>query len=132
LRSGVNRDGQHLYPTFPYDHFSNVTGEDDHALYAYLMSRKPVHARFQSLKVVTADTRLTANEGYTSGSHSVQDSGTAIQNAAAQVRELLLAEAERRLDLRPEALRTEHGAVEPELSELPPGAQQSDDCSHKN
>src|SRR5882757_2548403 len=43
---------------------------------------------FESLKVVTADTRLTANEGYTSGSHSVHDSGTAIQNAAAQVRGL--------------------------------------------
>src|SRR3981189_774101 len=44
---------------------------------------------FESLKVVTADTRFTANEGYTSGSTSIQDSGTAIQNAAAQVRELL-------------------------------------------
>src|SRR6266516_3287462 len=54
---------------------------------------------FESLKVITADTHLTANEEYTSGSHSVQDSGTAIQNAAAQARELLLAEAARRLDL---------------------------------
>src|SRR5258708_23507587 len=53
---------------------------------------------FKSLKVVTADTRLTANEGYTSGSQSMQDSGTAIQNAAAQVRQLLVAEAARRLD----------------------------------
>src|SRR5216683_3171701 len=66
---------------------------------------------FESLKVVTADTRLTANEGYTSGSHSMQDSGTAIQNAAAQVRELLVAEAARRLDLPAENLRTENGAV---------------------
>jgi nicotinate dehydrogenase subunit B len=66
---------------------------------------------FESLKVVTADTRLTANEGYTSGSHSMQDSGTAIQNAAAQVRELLLAEAARRLDLPVENFRTENGAV---------------------
>jgi nicotinate dehydrogenase subunit B len=66
---------------------------------------------FASVKVVTADTRLTANEGYTSGSHSMQDSGTAIQNAAAQVRELLVAEAARRLDLPPENLRTENGAV---------------------
>ena len=65
----------------------------------------------QSLKVVTADTSLTANEGYTSGSHSMQDSGTAIQNAAAQVRELLIAEAARRLDLPAENLRTENGAV---------------------
>jgi nicotinate dehydrogenase subunit B len=66
---------------------------------------------FASLKVVTADTGLTANEGYTSGSHSMQDSGTAIQNAAAQAREILIAEAARRLDLPPENLRTEKGAV---------------------
>src|SRR4030081_3745196 len=44
MRSGVARDGQHLYPTFPYDHFTNVTDEDDQALYAYLMTRQPVHA----------------------------------------------------------------------------------------
>ena len=66
---------------------------------------------FASLKVVTADTRLTANEGYTSGSNSMKDSGTAIQNAAAQMRELLVAEAARRLDLPAENFRTENGAV---------------------
>src|ERR1035437_5360746 len=44
MGSGVNRDGQHLYPTFPYDHFTNVTDEDDRALYAYLMTRQPVDA----------------------------------------------------------------------------------------
>jgi mono/diheme cytochrome c family protein len=44
MRDGVNRDGQQLYPTFPYDHFTNVTDEDDRALYAYLMTREPVHA----------------------------------------------------------------------------------------
>jgi len=66
---------------------------------------------FASLKVVTADTKLTANEGYTSGSHSMQDSGTAIQNAAAQTRALLVAEAAKRLDLPAEGLKTENGAV---------------------
>jgi CO/xanthine dehydrogenase Mo-binding subunit len=66
---------------------------------------------FASLKVVTADTRLTANEGYTAGSHSMQDSGTAIQHAAAQTRGLLVAEAAKRLDLPAEDLRTENGAV---------------------
>jgi mono/diheme cytochrome c family protein len=44
MRSGVDRDGQHLYPTFPYDHFTNVSDEDDAALYAYLMTRPAVHA----------------------------------------------------------------------------------------
>ncbi|MEH2538377.1 MULTISPECIES: cytochrome c [unclassified Bradyrhizobium] len=44
MRSGVNREGQHLYPTFPYDHFTNVSDEDDRALYAFLMTRQPVRA----------------------------------------------------------------------------------------
>jgi nicotinate dehydrogenase subunit B len=66
---------------------------------------------FASLEVITADTSLTADEGYTSGSQSTQYSGTAIQNAAAQVRELLLSEAARRLNLPVENLRTQNGAV---------------------
>ncbi|HUN95358.1 MAG TPA: cytochrome c [Bradyrhizobium sp.] len=45
MRSGVGRDGQHLYPTFPYDHFTNVSDGDDRALYAFLMTRQPVRAR---------------------------------------------------------------------------------------
>jgi mono/diheme cytochrome c family protein len=44
MQSGVDRDGRHLYPTFPYDHFTHVSDEDDRALYAYLMTRRPVHA----------------------------------------------------------------------------------------
>src|SRR3984885_2687363 len=44
MRSGVHRDGQQLYPTFPYDHFTNVPDEHDQALYAYLMTREAVHA----------------------------------------------------------------------------------------
>jgi CO/xanthine dehydrogenase Mo-binding subunit len=66
---------------------------------------------FEALKVVTADTSLTANEGYTSGSQSMQNSGTAILNAAAQVRAILVTEAAQRLDLPDENLRTENGAV---------------------
>jgi mono/diheme cytochrome c family protein len=42
-RFGVDREGRHLYPTFPYDHFTNVSDEDDAALYAYLMTREAVH-----------------------------------------------------------------------------------------
>ncbi len=41
------------------------------------------------IELVTADTARTPNEGFTAGSHSMQDSGTAIMNAAAQVRALL-------------------------------------------
>jgi len=51
----------------------------------------------KAIKLVTADTALTPNEGYTAGSNSMKDSGTAILNAAAQAREILLAEATKRL-----------------------------------
>jgi mono/diheme cytochrome c family protein len=44
MRLGMDREGRHLYPTFPYDHFTNVSDQDDAALYAYLMTREPVHA----------------------------------------------------------------------------------------
>lgn len=48
-----------------------------------------------SIRFLTADTALTPNEGYTAGSHSIFDSGTALFNAAAQVRQLLLESAAR-------------------------------------
>lgn len=63
------------------------------------------------LSLVTADTDRTPNEGYTAGSHSVQDSGRALRNAAAQVREILITEAARRLSLARDQLHTESGAV---------------------
>jgi len=44
MREGVDREGNHLYPAFPYDHFTRVTDEDNSALYAFLMTRQPVSA----------------------------------------------------------------------------------------
>ncbi|WP_411034057.1 molybdopterin cofactor-binding domain-containing protein [Shinella sp. BYT-45] len=60
---------------------------------------------------VTADTGRTPDEGFTAGSQSMQNSGTAIRNAAAQVRALLVAQAARRWSLAPAELRTEGRAV---------------------
>jgi mono/diheme cytochrome c family protein len=42
MREGVRRDGSHLYPAFPYDHFTNVSDDDNKALYAFLMTRPAV------------------------------------------------------------------------------------------
>jgi mono/diheme cytochrome c family protein len=42
MRDGIARDGRHLYPAFPYDHFTHVADDDLAALYAYLMTRTPV------------------------------------------------------------------------------------------
>jgi nicotinate dehydrogenase subunit B len=63
------------------------------------------------LSLVTADTGLTPNEGVTAGSHSMQDSSSAIRNAAANVRWLLTQAAARRWGLPPEELATSQGAV---------------------
>lgn len=45
MREGVDDEGRHLYPVFPYDHFRLVAERDLRALYAYLMTRDPVSAR---------------------------------------------------------------------------------------
>jgi nicotinate dehydrogenase subunit B len=45
------------------------------------------------IRFITADTAQTPNEGYTAGSHSIADGGTALLNAAAQVRGLLMQSA---------------------------------------
>jgi mono/diheme cytochrome c family protein len=44
MRQGVDREGRHLYPAFPYDHFTKTTDEDIGALYAFAMTREPVRA----------------------------------------------------------------------------------------
>jgi CO/xanthine dehydrogenase Mo-binding subunit len=59
-----------------------------------------------SLRLVTADTGRTPNEGVTAGSHSLQDSGTAILNAAANVRQLLVQAAAEQWRLAPDSLAT--------------------------
>jgi nicotinate dehydrogenase subunit B len=66
---------------------------------------------FSRIRLATADTAVTPDEGFTAGSNSLKDSGTAIRNAAAQVRELLLARAAERLKAATESLNVENGVV---------------------
>jgi mono/diheme cytochrome c family protein len=42
MHEGVARDGSHLFPAFPYDHFTKVSDDDVKAVYAYIMTRPPV------------------------------------------------------------------------------------------
>ncbi|WP_027820699.1 cytochrome c [Paraburkholderia bannensis] len=44
MRHGVDREGRHLYPAFPYTSFTRLNDEDMRALYAYLMTQAPVHS----------------------------------------------------------------------------------------
>ena len=66
---------------------------------------------FARIRLVTADTQRTANEGYTSGSNSMKESGVAIRNAAAQVRELLVARAAQQWNADAATLTVEDGVV---------------------
>jgi CO/xanthine dehydrogenase Mo-binding subunit len=63
------------------------------------------------ITMVSADTAQTPDEGYTAGSNSLKDSGTAIQSAAAQVREILVAQASQRLGVAAGRLSARDGAV---------------------
>jgi mono/diheme cytochrome c family protein len=45
MHEGVSRDGSHLFPAFPYDHFTLLSDDDVSALYAFVMTREPVHAQ---------------------------------------------------------------------------------------
>jgi nicotinate dehydrogenase subunit B len=63
------------------------------------------------IHLVTADTARTANEGYTSGSHSMMDSGTAVLHASAEMRGLLVQAAAVQLGVAEDRLVTEGGAV---------------------
>ena len=61
--------------------------------------------------LVTADTARTPNEGFTAGSHSMQDSGTALMHAAAQTRTLLLDAAAVALGVAADVLTVSDGVI---------------------
>lgn len=48
VRQGVSREGYHLYPAFPYDHMTKMHDDDIRAVYAFLMTRRPVAERTPS------------------------------------------------------------------------------------
>jgi mono/diheme cytochrome c family protein len=52
MREGLDRQGRHLYPAFPYDHFAKLTHDDIRALYAFLLTREPVRAEAPANSVI--------------------------------------------------------------------------------
>ncbi len=65
----------------------------------------------EAIRLVTADTARTPDEGYTAGSHSIDNSGTAIRHAAAQARAILVGAAAARLQLPAERLHADNGMI---------------------
>jgi mono/diheme cytochrome c family protein len=52
MTRGVARNGSHLYPAFPYDHFTHLAPQDLSDLYAFLMTREAVHARHPANRLI--------------------------------------------------------------------------------
>ncbi len=65
----------------------------------------------ERIRIVTADTAQTPDEGYTAGSGSVEESGAAIRQATAEARHFLLALAAERLDFPADLLMVEDGII---------------------
>ena len=66
---------------------------------------------FAVVHLVTSDTQHTPNEGYTSGSQSMSDSGTAILHASAQAREILIKLAAEKWGASADGLQAKDGAI---------------------
>jgi CO/xanthine dehydrogenase Mo-binding subunit len=84
-----------------------------------------------SIELVTADTARTPNEGYTAGSNSMKDSGTAILHASAQARDVLIAEAAKRWGVPPEQVTAQGGELRgPEGKRMSYGAAVTGELLH--
>ena len=66
---------------------------------------------YQRINMVTANTSLTPDEGFTAGSQSIEQSGTAIRFACAEARQILLASAAARLGVRSDDLTVADGTI---------------------
>jgi nicotinate dehydrogenase subunit B len=75
------------------------------------IAAEELSVRFEDIDLITSDTAQTADEGFTSGSQSMSDSGTAILHAAAQVRELLIGLAATKLGTDATTLKAEGGRI---------------------
>jgi len=63
------------------------------------------------IEMISGDTAQTPDEGYTSGSQSIENGGTAIRLACAEARALLLDQAAKRLDLPADQLKVNAGVI---------------------
>jgi CO/xanthine dehydrogenase Mo-binding subunit len=75
------------------------------------VAAEELSVKFSEIDLITSDTAQTPNEGFTSGSQSMSESGTAIVNAAAQVRELLIGLAATKFGADAGTLKVEGGKV---------------------
>jgi mono/diheme cytochrome c family protein len=51
MHEGIDDEGKHLYPAFPYNYYTKVTREDSDAMFAYLRTLPPVRHEFERNKL---------------------------------------------------------------------------------
>jgi nicotinate dehydrogenase subunit B len=79
MREGIHRDGRHLYPAFPYNHFAKTSDADLQALYAYLMAQPAVQSVSPEIKLAFPFNLRPLMAGWNALFH---DSATFAPNAA--------------------------------------------------
>ncbi|MCP4615491.1 MAG: molybdopterin-dependent oxidoreductase [Bradyrhizobium sp.] len=72
MREGIHRDGQHLYPAFPYTHFAKADDADLQALYAFLMAQPPVRGETPANKLAFPFNQRPLLAGWNAMFHSTQ------------------------------------------------------------
>ncbi len=75
------------------------------------IAAEELDVRLDRIRMIPAITTASPNEGVTSGSLSIQDSGTAIRYACAEVRAILLEEAASEFGVQARALSVEDGTI---------------------
>ncbi|WP_299986531.1 molybdopterin cofactor-binding domain-containing protein [uncultured Pontibacter sp.] len=76
------------------------------------MAAEELDVRMDRVSIITADTRQTPDERYTAGSRSIESSGRAIRQAAAEARMRLLQLAEEKLNVKADQLVVRDGVVQ--------------------
>lgn len=75
------------------------------------MTAEELDVDVSRIRLKTATTALSPDEGITSGSRSIQESGLALRHAAAEARDLLLARAAQKLGVTLESLTVKDGVI---------------------
>ena len=94
MREGVSRNGSHLFPAFPYNAYTKLSDSDIRALYAYLMTRRPISASVASNTVPFPLSVRALQEGwkilfFRSGRFEINASKNADWNRGAYLSEAL-------------------------------------------
>jgi len=76
-----------------------------------MIAAEELNVSLERIRLVTGDTAQTPNEWYTAGSMSMETSGNAIRNAAAEVKQILLSKAQEKLEAPLENLTVEDGNI---------------------